>query len=222
MLCLWSNHVLSVANIGPSQSEVLDVIKHFFYSQPSEGRHSHQELVQETAHCPPIDGLRVLLLLRPVDHLWGHVVWSADHFLRVLESGFLELSLLVQSKGLSVDVEREERVFVELETQIFRFEAFFESGFFIHLFVELGEAEVGESEMGLFSEQNVLWLQIAMNNFLRMQFFHGQNQRGNVVLGCVVLQTTILLQYSPHVSSYHVVHHDTKVVLVHEGEVSLG
>ena len=82
--------VLLVADFRPGDAAVDHVVPNSLDCFVVEWRHADDELVEDAADGPPVDG-RVVSVDR-VDHLWRHVIWSAHDLVEVFAFN-LHLSL---------------------------------------------------------------------------------------------------------------------------------
>mmetsp|Transcript_25219 Transcript_25219/g.48848 ORF Transcript_25219/g.48848 Transcript_25219/m.48848 type:complete len:181 (+) Transcript_25219:1675-2217(+) len=81
----------------------------------------------------------------------------------------------------------------------------------------LSEAKVSDLEEAVFVEEQVLWLQIAINHIFRVKILENQNDMSRIKLGRVIIEPSRLPEMSEELPANNTLHDKVKTIVVLKG-----
>ena len=73
------------------------------------------------------------------------------------------------------------------------------------------QAEIGEFDVPMLVDENIVWLEVPVNNSAKVQLFKRQDKLGDVISGHLLLKVPTFFQQIGKVSTFHVFHHHIKI-----------
>ena len=73
------------------------------------------------------------------------------------------------------------------------------------------QAKVGELDVPVLVDEDVVWLEVPVNDSTQVQLFKRQDELGDVISGHLLLEVPRFLQQIGKVSTFHVFHHHIEI-----------
>lgn len=81
-----------------------------------------------------------------------------------------------------------------------------------------GNSKIGQLDIAIFSQQNIIWLDVSMHDMLRMQKSYGNCNLRDVKLNLSLWETRSVVQMRQQISTPHEVHDKENSVFVLKAE----